>query len=125
MANYTTGEWARKPCLECDTIHVNKMYCSRKCKGIADSRRMTVTDPVLLAERKAKQNEVWMRYYAQKRDQTPTDVDVKALQEIYKNCPSGHEVDHIIPISKGGLHSPENLQYLTIAENRSKSDKIL
>ena len=36
-----------------------------------------------------------------------------------------YEVDHIIPISKGGLHHEDNLQYLTIAENRRKSDKLI
>jgi 5-methylcytosine-specific restriction endonuclease McrA len=62
---------------------------------------------------------------AKRKDQTPNDVDIKALQNFYLNCPEGHEVDHIIPISKGGLHSLENLQYLTISENRRKSNKIL
>ncbi len=31
-----------------------------------------------------------------------------------------HEVDHIIPISKGGLHHQDNLQILTQQENRKK-----
>ena len=52
---------------------------------------------------------------------------------IYKNCPKGYEVDHIIPI-KGynfidgkrvhvvcGLNVPWNMQYLTKEENRKKS----
>ena len=47
------------------------------------------------------------------------------IMEIYKNCPTGYEVDHIIPISKGGKHHPSNLQYLTAEENRSKSNKII
>jgi 5-methylcytosine-specific restriction endonuclease McrA len=62
---------------------------------------------------------------AKRKNQTPTDVDIKKLQEIYLKCPNGHEVDHVIPISKGGLHSPENLQYLTVSENRKKSNKLL
>lgn len=59
-----------------------------------------------------------------KKNQTPADVDVKALQKIYETCPKGWEVDHIHPLSKGGLHSPENLQHLTRSENRKKSNKI-
>lgn len=35
------------------------------------------------------------------------------------------EIDHIIPVSKGGLTSPDNLQTLCWKCNRSKSNKIL
>lgn len=35
------------------------------------------------------------------------------------------EIDHIIPVSKGGLSTPDNLQTLCWKCNRSKSDKIL
>jgi hypothetical protein len=31
-----------------------------------------------------------------------------------------YEVDHIIPLARGGTHHPDNLQLLTEAENRSK-----
>ena len=34
-----------------------------------------------------------------------------------------HEIDHIVPICKGGLHHPDNLQILTMKENRSKGGK--
>lgn len=49
------------------------------------------------------------------------------MQEIYKQCPPGYEVDHIYPINgtnSCGLHVPWNLQYLTTGENRSKSNKL-
>ena len=62
---------------------------------------------------------------AKRKNQTPNDVDIKSLQQFYANCPIGYEVDHIIPISKGGLHTLENLQYLTVTENRRKGNKIL
>jgi hypothetical protein len=34
-------------------------------------------------------------------------------------------VDHKIPISKGGLHCPSNLQHLPMPENRRKRAKLL
>lgn len=35
-----------------------------------------------------------------------------------------HDVDHIIPLSKGGEHAPWNLQVLTAFDNRSKGNKL-
>lgn len=34
-----------------------------------------------------------------------------------------HDVDHIFPISKGGVHAPWNLRVLLSSENQSKKDK--
>lgn len=42
------------------------------------------------------------------------------IREFRRNMPEGYEIDHIVPISKGGLHRIENLQYLTREQNASK-----
>ncbi len=62
---------------------------------------------------------------AMKLNQTPPWADLEKIKEIYRNCPEGYEVDHIHPISRGGLHVDYNLQYLTEEDNRIKSNKIL
>jgi len=53
---------------------------------------------------------------AKKKKQTPIDVDIKKIQLIYSFCEmlnqaseENYEVDHIIPLSKGGLHHQDNL----------------
>jgi len=59
---------------------------------------------------------------------TPKWADLEAIKEFYKNKPKGYEVDHIYPLTSKivcGLHVIENLQYLTMTENRKKGNKVL
>ena len=110
-----------KPCKTCGKETPRPVYCSDSCNP---KRRNLSAEESYLKDR-AIHNEAWQRYMAKRKNQTPTDTDIKSLQEFYMNCPPGYEVDHIIPISKGGLHCLSNLQYLTISENRKKSNKIV
>ena len=110
-----------KLCPACGKEHARPVYCSDEC----NPKRLKLTPEEKIARRKSIHNEAWHRYMAKKKNQTPKDVDIKELQAFYLKCPAGHEVDHIIPISKGGLHTLSNLQYLTISENRKKSNKLL
>lgn len=48
---------------------------------------------------------------------------VSLMNAIYELCPAGWHVDHIVPLSRGGLHEPTNLQYLTAFDNCSKGTK--
>lgn len=61
------------------------------------------------------------QYRARKYNATPVDANTKLIKEIYKACPIGYEVDHIIALSEGGLHHESNLQYLPALENRKKN----
>lgn len=110
-----------KPCKTCGKETGRPVYCSDDC----NPKRLKLTEEERRLRNLAIHNEAWHRYMAKRKNQTPVDVDVKALQQFYLNCPDGYEVDHIHPVSKGGLHTLENLQYLTISENRRKSNKIV
>jgi 5-methylcytosine-specific restriction endonuclease McrA len=67
-------------------------------------------------------------------EQTPNlnQQEKAQIQNIYeerdrRNQAAGfimYHVDHIIPLAKGGLHHPENLQLVTASENVRKGSKI-
>jgi 5-methylcytosine-specific restriction endonuclease McrA len=72
------------------------------------------------------------RRYDMRRQRTPSWVKWSELRDVYKACPKGMHVDHIVPLDGltvdgywvTGLHLPWNLQYLTPAENVNKRDRM-
>lgn len=71
------------------------------------------------------------KHRALKINQTPTGADLKIIQLYYAVCSETNEilggvffhVDHIQPLSKGGLHHEDNLQILEASLNSQKSDR--
>jgi len=54
--------------------------------------------------------------------------DMDEIQKFYRNCPTGFHVDHIIPLNGknvSGLHTVNNLQYLSATENLRKYNKFI
>lgn len=112
-------------CPQCnkETKTAEGKYCSPVCYD-THRRKYKTKEEAVEAKRKGTRA-VSANYRAKLRRQTPADADLTAIKEFYNSCPKGYEVDHVIPISKGGLHVLENLQYLTAQENRRKSNKLL
>ena len=61
------------------------------------------------------------------KTQTPLNADMDAIKSLYVESAVltietevKHEVDHIIPIFKGGLHHQDNMQVITRCENNEK-----
>ena len=67
-----------------------------------------------------------MKRHAAKLMRTPRWADMKAIEDFYKNCPDGYQVDHAVPqqgANVSGLHVLNNLQYLPAQENLSKGNR--
>jgi hypothetical protein len=50
----------------------------------------------------------------------------KEIQEFFRRCPDGLEVDHVIPLAGktvSGLHVLANLQYVTKRQNAAKGNR--
>ncbi len=64
---------------------------------------------------------------AYKLKATPIWANLEHIKDIYRRCPVGYHVDHIIPLQGelvSGLHVENNLQYLTAIDNLKKHNKF-
>jgi 5-methylcytosine-specific restriction endonuclease McrA len=82
--------------------------------------------------KRAVLNSVAARRRCRIRDAFDETANQQKINEIYceakrltEETSVPHEVDHIIPISKGGKHHENNLQIITMSENRKKHTKIM
>ncbi len=96
------------------------MKCSKICKANANHRRrvkiLNTSDGTIPNNIKGISNEVL-------RELLNAQNNKCMLCNIELNLNYRH-LDHIIPISKGGEHSINNVQWLCPPCNLSKSDKI-
>lgn len=63
---------------------------------------------------------------AAKLNRTPAWANLETIKKIYRECPKGYHVDHIIGLrckNISGLHIETNLQYLTPLDNSRKGNK--
>lgn len=118
-----------KKCASCDKVFYvlrsrfegkwETKFCSHKCSSdyrfLGEDHKRKVLNSVAATRRANKKNALVEL----------TQEEKDSITQMYVNCPKGYEVDHIIPISKGGKHHPDNLQYLTVTENRKKHNKCL
>lgn len=128
VCNYLFSKYGYKHCKKCGEVkessyfYANNTYndgLSSYCKDCQAS----LEKPTSVA-RAAK-------YKAAKLQRIPcwmTDEELAEIDEFYKNCPVGSQVDHKYPLQGefvSGLHVRANLQYLTASENASKRNKFM
>lgn len=49
--------------------------------------------------------------------------ELAEIASFYAKCPKGYHVDHILPLTLGGTHTLDNLQYLEAKLNLDKRDQ--
>lgn len=63
-------------------------------------------------------------YSKRRRSQRCLCCSDEEINEFYKLRPSGFHVDHIYPLSRGGLHCRKNMQHLPAVENFKKGARL-
>lgn len=130
-------------CIECGkkrtlerSVEVSRRY-ETSAKGKHTRSKITRTESYKQMQKRWRQSEQGLAYKREEamrrfiviKAQTPElSVMEKAEMMMYyqtavhlsRTTGQAHHVDHIIPISKGGLHHPDNMQVLTAEENLAK-----
>lgn len=129
--------WAYKATLEKDK-KISNAY-GRSARGRAVKAKYKKTEKGLASEaryRRSPAGYTTAKHHCQKRREkiyktvsNLTEKEVEEIKQVYKHCARVQEklqipfnVDHIIPLSKGGTHHPLNLQVVPAKWNRLKSD---
>lgn len=122
----------RTQCKNCSSLNNKKQYIAHYTRNILRSREYYRRFSTTKIRRYIFENR-W-RYNAHRALRrarvlraTPIWADLAKIKDFYKNCPTGYEVDHKIPLVNSlvcGFHVYENLQYLTRHDNRVKHNKF-
>jgi hypothetical protein len=115
-------------CTQCLKLRYSKRakeLKESKFKNWKENRRVYLNKWTRISEKERIKNKLAhsSKSRAEKLQRTVSWADLKTIKSIYKDCPKGMEVDHIVPLVSPlvcGLHVENNLQYLTKKENRSK-----
>lgn len=111
----TLRRWTAAVCKECGKAQAFARDLCERCYNREYYHRKKATERVRKNARRAYLKCI-----------TPPWADREAIRQIYKDCPEGHEVDHVIPIRGrmvSGLHVEANLQYLRAKANKQKFNK--
>jgi hypothetical protein len=133
----------RCSCKECDAKyldsnkdHYRQYYEDNKARISERGMKYRVLNKLKRAEydkqyrlsNRHKRNAQVAKRKATKLQATPKWANLVAIEEIYRTCPEGYHVDHIVPLQNPlvcGLHCEFNLQHLHASENLSKGNRFI
>ena len=114
------GEKEERNCRYCGNIffsrrHKTTVFCNEYCW----LKHHRIPDNIREEHFKAKNRYYAMRHYEKYYDIKSQIVgNEELIKVIYLLCPKGFDVDHIIPISRGGKTHEDNLRYMWYKDNR-------
>ena len=136
MANSPAWKsWRRKNSARVAEYNRRRRECRRawKARQKANNPRLNSTQIHAYFEKNpGKRNAYRAAYSARKKSLTvPLTVDeqlrIEAFYRVARTLTLStgirHHVDHVVPLARGGLHHPDNMQVLTAHENQTKSAK--
>lgn len=115
-------------CPKCGVVHVCKRKvgmcpkCSKEHRKITHKKHQHKRRAII---RGAKRGIAFSYDAIYKRDKWMCKLCGCKVQKKDIYADNAGEIDHIVPVSKGGLHIPSNVQVLCRACNQSKSDRTI
>ena len=117
-------------CKKCERIKVREW---RRSKWNDEEYRQKRREEQNAYNKSSEKRKIAMRATASKRRKQVSaeydalsDIDKARMTEIYiqaKRLGSDYHVDHIVPLSRGGKHHPDNLQIVTAEYNLKKGNR--
>jgi hypothetical protein len=146
IKNRSTKDGLHHACKQCDKPRIKEYYETNKV-SIAEYKqeyRKKNIEYILAKDRVYREvnKDNRLKYYqdnkplfyaynakrrASKLNATPNWANLITIKEIYRTCPPGYHVDHIVPLQGKlvcGLHCEFNLQHLPASENLSKGNRF-
>lgn len=111
-------------CVNCQILNMKKRHQDKK-----DLRRNQ--HKTWKQNHKGKNNAMGAKYRALKKSRVSEWTNHKLITYLYILCDlitthlGPHHLDHITPISRGGVHCQSNLQIISAAMNLSKGSRVL
>lgn len=124
VCSWLFAKYELKFCPNCNLVKPFSEFHKNSARGCIGLN--THCKPCTVDTRRDYQREYQATRRASKLERTPIWADLAGIKEFYVKCPEGMHVDHIVPLNGelvSGLHTLDNLQYLSALDNIKKSNK--